>query len=77
MDIPGLEEVTYQERQAMPNFQRVLIISDEDDESTVGLLDPAYVRQASRTIHELRGIPWEEPEEPLWMSVFFDYTDPD
>lgn len=68
VDIPGLEEITYQERQAVPipNFQRVLIISDEDDESIVGLLDPAYTRQVSRTIHELRQIPWEEPEEPMW-----------
>lgn len=67
IDIPGLEELTNQELDAIPSLQRALILSDEDEESTVGLLDPAFIRQASRTVHEMRQLPWEEPEEPIWM----------
>jgi len=70
--LPGLEgEITPQEREAMPAFQRVLLMSDEDEEEIVGMFDPAWIRQASQAIGEMRGVPWEEPEEVKWITFLF------
>jgi len=70
--LPGLEgEITPQERGAIPALQRVLILSDEDDEEIVGMFDPAWIRRASQAIGETRGVPWEEPEEVKWITFLF------
>jgi len=71
VDVPGLEEVQPQERAAMPALQRVLVISDPDDDVIVGMFDPAYIRLASQAICELRGLEWEEPESPQWITFMF------
>jgi hypothetical protein len=67
MDVPGIQDLTPQEQAALPALQRVLIISDPDDEEIVGMFDPAYIRQVIRTVREVRQLPLDDTDTVSWM----------